>query len=154
MPAYFLHYFFIWSTKHVMFSHMKLQIGINICHVMFLRCVLIKTHSSSLTNLESSTSSFCQSVKICCREEQREENNGNCKAFCVTRHASAIKRNECYFIEEIYQLKEKNLYSPKTERQQFSKQWSEATVKCNTNRYIPCKYRDNIYSKKELHCMS
>ena len=41
--------------------------------------------SSNLTNLENSTSNFCQSVQICCREEQKEENNGYWKAFYVTR---------------------------------------------------------------------
>ena len=52
---------------------------------MFLQCVRIEPHSSGLTNVEKSTSNFRQSVQICCREEQREENNGNCKAFCVIR---------------------------------------------------------------------
>ena len=35
------------------------QTGINISHVMFLQCVWIKSHSSSLTNTENLTSSFC-----------------------------------------------------------------------------------------------
>ena len=52
---------------------------------MFLRCVRIEPHSSGLTNVENSTRKFHQSVQNCCREEQREENNGNCKAFCVIR---------------------------------------------------------------------
>ena len=36
MPAYFCHYYFLWSTWHVIFSHTKFQIGINISHVKFL----------------------------------------------------------------------------------------------------------------------
>ena len=31
-----------------------------------------------------------QSIHICCREEQREENNENYKAFCI--HANATKK--------------------------------------------------------------
>ena len=68
-----------------MFSQTKFEIAINICHITFLRCVRIDPHSASLTNVENLTGNFCQSVQICFREEQREENNGNCKAFCVTR---------------------------------------------------------------------
>ena len=45
----------------------------------------LRPGSSNLTNLENSTRNFCQSVQTCCREEQKEENNGNCKAFYVTR---------------------------------------------------------------------
>ena len=73
-----------------MFSHTKFQIGINICHLTFLQCLQIKPHFSSLTNVENQTSNFCQSVQICRGEKEREENNGNCKAFCVIR-----KRNKC-----------------------------------------------------------
>ena len=36
MPAYFCHYYFLWSTWHVIFSHTKFQIGINISQVKFL----------------------------------------------------------------------------------------------------------------------
>ena len=57
----------------------------DICHITFLKCVRIDSHSPSLTNVENSTSNFRQSVQICCREEQKEENNGNWKAFGVTR---------------------------------------------------------------------
>ena len=35
--------------------------------------VWIKPHSPSLTNIENSTSNFCQSVKICCREKKRRK---------------------------------------------------------------------------------
>ena len=56
---------------------------IDISHIMFLQCVWIKPHSSSLINLENLKSNFGQSVQNCCREEQKEENNGHCKAFCV-----------------------------------------------------------------------
>ena len=45
--------------------------------------VRIKSHLSSLTNVENSTSNFHQFIQIYCKEE-REENNGNCKAFWVT----------------------------------------------------------------------
>ena len=61
---------------------------INFCHITFLQCGQSKPLSSSLTNLENSTSSFRHSVQICCREEQKEENNGNCKTFSL--HANAI----------------------------------------------------------------
>ena len=50
------------STWHVMFSHAKFQIGINMYHVTFLQCVWIRSHSSSLTNEENLTSKFGQSV--------------------------------------------------------------------------------------------
>ena len=63
---------------------MKLQIGKNICHITFHQCVQIKPHLFSLTNLESYTSSFCQSLQIYCREEQREGKNDSSRAFCVT----------------------------------------------------------------------
>ena len=36
-----------------------------------------------------SQAAFGQFVQIACREEEKEENNGNCKALCVTR-----KRNK------------------------------------------------------------
>ena len=42
-------------------------------------------HSSSLTNEEDLANIFGQSVQICCGEKEKEENNGNCKVFCVTR---------------------------------------------------------------------
>ena len=58
----------------------------------FVQCVRIEPHSSSLTNVENSSSNFRQSVQICCRGEQKEEGNGNCKAFCVTRKCSKVIR--------------------------------------------------------------
>ena len=82
--AYFRQYCFLWSACHVMFLHKKFLIGMNIYLVIFLQCVWIKPHSSSLTNEENLTRSFGQFVQISCREK-KEENNGNCKAFCVTR---------------------------------------------------------------------
>ena len=84
------------EAQDVIFSHMKFQIAIKNSHVTFLQFVWIKPHSSSLTNLENSTSSFSQSVQIFCREEQKEENNGDCKAFCVTRKRS----NQLLFFNE------------------------------------------------------
>ena len=81
--AYFRHDNFLWRTWHVIFLHTKFPIAIKISHVAFFQCVWIKPHSSNLTNVESLTSNFGQSVQICCRE--KEENNSNCKAFCVTR---------------------------------------------------------------------
>ena len=83
--AYVHYYYFLWSTWHGMFSHTKFQIEINISYVVFLQCTWIEPHSSSLTNVENLTSNFGQSVQICCREKEKEENNDNCKAFCVTR---------------------------------------------------------------------
>ena len=83
--AYFRHDNFLWRTWHVIFLHTKFPIAIKISHVAFFQCVWIKPHSSNLTNVESLTSNFGQSVQICCREKEKEENNSNCKAFCVTR---------------------------------------------------------------------
>ena len=68
---------------HDMFSHTKFQTGISFCHVTFFQCVWIKPHSSSLTNVENLTSNFCQSFQIFCRENEKEGNNRNCKAFFV-----------------------------------------------------------------------
>ena len=41
-----------------------------------------ESHSSGLTNAENKTSNFRQSVQICCREEQREENNATRSLNC------------------------------------------------------------------------
>ena len=68
-----------------MFSYTEFQSGINICHITFLWYVWTNPNSSSLTNVENSTSKFCPSVQVCCGEKEREENNGNCKASCVTQ---------------------------------------------------------------------
>ena len=68
-----------------MFSYTEFQSGINICHITFLWYVWTNPNSSSLTNVENSTSKFCPSVQVCCGEKEREENNGNCKPFSVTR---------------------------------------------------------------------
>ena len=67
----------------------EIQIGINIYHKTLLQWVRFKPHSSILTNVESLTSNIRQSFQICRREKEKEENNGNDKAFCVTR-----KRNK------------------------------------------------------------
>ena len=89
IPTYFLTYFhqyyFFRSTWHIMFPHTDSQIVINIYCVTFLQCVWIKPNSSGLTNVENVTSNFRQFIQICCREKEKEENRGNCKAFCVTR---------------------------------------------------------------------
>ena len=45
-----------------MFSHKKLHIGLNICHITFLQCGRIKPQLSSLTNVEKSTSSSSQNL--------------------------------------------------------------------------------------------
>ena len=84
-----------------MFTHTKSQIGINISQITFLQCVRIKPHSFSLTNVENSTSNFRQSVKICCREKEKEENNGNCKAFCVTRKRKETMKIAVNFTNQI-----------------------------------------------------
>ena len=73
---------------HVYTHEISFQIGINIYHVTFLQCVWIKPHWSSLTNEENLTSNFGQSVQICCREKKKEEKNGNCLVFCVTRKSN------------------------------------------------------------------
>ena len=72
MTAYFRLYYFFKSTRHIMLSHTKFQIGINICHRKFSQCIWIEPHSSSVTYVENSTSNFRQFVQICCREEERE----------------------------------------------------------------------------------
>ena len=81
--------------KHMpcnVFTH-KILFGINICHLMFLQCVWIQLHLSSLTNIENLTRKFGQSVQICCRENEKEENNGNSKAFYVTYKLNKIGRS-------------------------------------------------------------
>ena len=70
---------------HVMFSYTKYETGINISHKTFPQCVWFKPHLSSLINLESLTIIFGQSVQICSRKKEKEKNNGNCKAFYITR---------------------------------------------------------------------
>ena len=84
-----------------MVSHTEFQIAKNICHLTFLQCVGIKPHLCSLTNVENSTNKFRQSVQFYCKE-QREENNGNCKAFCITRKRkkSRFPRKTCFVIEK------------------------------------------------------
>ena len=79
-----------------MFSHAKFQNGINICCIKSLQCVRIKPHSSTLTNLEHSTRNFRQSLQICCGEKVIEENNDNCKAFCVTYKRNKEARNHTF----------------------------------------------------------
>ena len=39
---------------------------------------------SSLTNVKRLTNNFRQSVQIYCREKEKEGNDGNRKAFCIT----------------------------------------------------------------------
>ena len=68
---------------HLLLSHTKFQIEINISHAAFLPCDWIKRHLSSLTNVENLTCKFAHSVQICCREKEKEETNRNFKAFCV-----------------------------------------------------------------------
>ena len=51
-----------------------------------LQCVRIRPHSSSLTTMENSTRNIHQPVQTCCIEKEKEGNNGNCKAICVTRN--------------------------------------------------------------------
>ena len=56
----------------------------------FLQCVRIEPHSSGLIKVKKSISNYRQSVQISCRDEEKEENKGNCKAFCVTRKLNKI----------------------------------------------------------------
>ena len=37
---------------------------------------------------------FCQSVQIFCREKEKEQNNGNCKAFCVKHKRKKCKKTK------------------------------------------------------------
>ena len=71
------------SLKHLSWHVTKFQIWINIWQITFFQCIRTEPHSSILRNVENSTSNFRRSVQICRREEQREENNGNCKGFFV-----------------------------------------------------------------------
>ena len=75
------------------------------------------SHSSSLKNVENSTSNFRLSVQICCREEQKKENNGNFrKAFCVTH-----KHNKEYL--KRYRTKNEEKYKKAdSERKQYEKE--------------------------------
>ena len=68
------------------FTH-EFQSGIKIRNITFLECVRINPHSSSFTNVGNSTSNFLPSVQISCGEKEREENNGNCKAFALHENA-------------------------------------------------------------------
>ena len=73
--------------------------------------VWIKPHSSNLTNLESYTSSSRQSSQICCREEQKGENKGDCKAFCVTRKCKKRKAiAKCFGYTQVQQWWNKNAF--------------------------------------------
>ena len=72
MLVYFRHYYFLWSTWHVIFSHTIFQIALNICHKAFLQSGQIKPHLSILTNVDNSRDNLRQSVQICCKEEERE----------------------------------------------------------------------------------
>ena len=75
-----------------MVSHTEFQIANNTCHPTFHQCFRIKPHSSSLKNVKNSTNNFRPSVRPdLCREEQREENSGNCKNFRVTRKCKKEK---------------------------------------------------------------
>ena len=55
-----------------------------ICY-MFPQGVWIRPHSPSLSNKRNLATNFGESVQICCREKEKEENNGNCKDFRITR---------------------------------------------------------------------
>ena len=81
-------------------SHTKLHISMNISHIKFLWYVWIKPYFPSWKNVENSASSFRQFVQICCRKEQKEENNDNSKAFCVRRKHQNCRsfewHNFCY----------------------------------------------------------
>ena len=105
----------IFSKAHGMsiLSHTKVEIRINICHIKFFQCVRFKPRSSSSTNVENSTSNFRQSVQICCREAQKEENNGNCQAFCVTRKRNKSERHQEKFVrkKKIMKLHEDSIKS-------------------------------------------
>ena len=64
-----------------MFSPTKFHIVINISQITFSN----KPHLSSVTNVENLTRNFRQLIEICCREKEKEKNNGDCKAICVKR---------------------------------------------------------------------
>ena len=86
-----------------MFPHTNSQIVINIYCVTFLQWVWIKPHSSGLTNVEHFTSNFCQFIQICCREKEKEENKGNCKAFSVTRkRKNTVNTKICFLVGNKY----------------------------------------------------
>ena len=88
-----------------MFSHTEFHIGVSIFQIMFLQYVWIKPHSSSLANEENLTSNFCQFFQICCGEKEREENNGNCKPFYVTRKCKNFKNvNELILMIDTFDI--------------------------------------------------
>ena len=76
----------------------------------------MKSHLSSSTNVENFTSNFGQSVQICCREKEKEENNGNCKAFSVIhKHKKSIEtklryNNKKLSIMIVYEMNNKFTY--------------------------------------------
>ena len=78
ITAYFRLYYFL-----LLFSKMKFQIGLDIYHIAFLQCSRIKSDSPILINAEKSTSSFRQSLQICCGEEEREQEVGDDLSVCV-----------------------------------------------------------------------
>ena len=58
----------------------------------FLPCHVNKSDTGH-THLElqwrkENRNNFCQSTQICCREKEKVENNGSCKALCATRKRS------------------------------------------------------------------
>ena len=65
----------LFSLKHMPchFSDAKFQIEINIPQITFLQCVWIKPYSSSIPNVENSTSKFCQSTQICCNKIEKRK---------------------------------------------------------------------------------
>ena len=68
-----------------MFSHTKFQGGINICHIIFLQCVRINLHSSSLINIES----FISPARFALEKKKEKKIMAIAKLFCVT-----CKRNK------------------------------------------------------------
>ena len=55
----------------------------------FFQCVRTEPHLSSLTKVKNSAIIFCQFVQICYGEKVKVD-NGNYKAFCVTRKRNNI----------------------------------------------------------------
>ena len=69
------------------FTHEISDCNKYLLYMKLFQCVRIEPHSSSLKNMENSTSNFVSSSRFAI--EKKKKNNGNCKAFYVTR-----KRNK------------------------------------------------------------
>ena len=80
---------YLWNTWHVMLSLTKFQkVGIAICHVMLISSTLITCgQSNHRRKLLPVGSDWLQ-------KKRKAKNNGNCKAFSVTRKRNKTLANQ------------------------------------------------------------